>query len=358
MKRFVRLLTSALLAGALGGSVTAWGQETTPPADGTQTLPTTPVPVAPPGTVPAVVPQTPVLGQPLAPYPSPPPYPAPPPPGPPGFDPGPDGWGPYGRYSSPDGYFFDVELFFFDPVVKNHLTNTVTLPSGSSVTIGSYAAKLPWSVSPRFELGWRLPDSLGSFGLSYRFYVSQGSADADLNGLPANLTSRMNLNVFDFDYRTTPYTPWRQLQLSAHVGGRLAIFYYDSTIGSALEQQRESDYFVAAGPHFGGDMEYLLPFLPGVSLFGRADGAVVVGQIQQRFSASTGVESATDTFRRSESVQILHLEAGLGYTPPRFPNWHVVAGYQFEHWWYLGQIDPSRLQLNLQGAFVRSEVNW
>jgi hypothetical protein len=106
------------------------------------------------------------------------------------------------------------------------------------------------------------------------------------------------------------------------------------------------------------DLDYRFRQLPGLALFGRADGAVLVGQIQQRFHDLTMDEETIATFRRSESVPILHLEAGLTYTPPRLPNLHFTTGYQFENWWYLGQLDPSRLSLTVQGVFFRSEVSW
>ena len=59
---------------------------------------------------------------------------------------------------------------------------------------------LDWTVAPRFELGYRFPDSFGDFSASYRFLTSEGRGTA-INAFGAfDVRSRLDLNQLDLDY--------------------------------------------------------------------------------------------------------------------------------------------------------------
>ena len=108
-------------------------------------------------------------------------------------------------------------------------------------------------------------------------------------------------------------------------------------------------------------------FAPGLPLFGRLDGAVIIGQITQRFREELTVFDGvvlTDelTRRRSQAVPVLTVQAGLTYTPCSMPFLHFASGYQYEHWWFLGQLGlgsdgmlPStRGELGAHALFLRA----
>src|SRR5262249_25732060 len=142
--------------------------------------------------------------------------------------------------------------------------------------------KLPWTASPIFEVGYRLPDSLGFFAGNYRFVVAEGTETRTIDGMPFDLRTRLNLNQFDLDYGSSPYSPEPRYILVWRFGLRVADAFYDSRASNPALTQQGSNDFVGAGPHARLDLERQLPLVPGLSLFGRLDGAVLVGQIHQR----------------------------------------------------------------------------
>jgi hypothetical protein len=288
--------------------------------------------------------------------------------GPP-VDPGPNGWGPYGPPSAPEGYFAGVEFQWLKPVFRNHLNSDATLVLGDNLNVPS--AKLAWAAEPVFEVGYRLADSAGYFALNYRFLNSDGTQTLDVNGTPSALRSRVALNSGDLDYGTSPSEVFPRLDLGWRVGVRLADVFYDTRLNNdALSQQISNDFF-GAGPHGRMDVHYHINPVPGLSVFGRLDGAVLIGQINQHYrQAVTGadgtVSAAEQERRRTQAVPVFNTQLGLSYTPPSLPNLHLTTGYTFEYYWYLGQlgINPdatfpsSRGELGTQGWFLRAQVDF
>jgi hypothetical protein len=324
-------------------------------------LPATPVPVAPQAdTAPPLG-----LGPPLPP-PTQPAHVIPPPPTlPPPLDPGRDGWATYGCPSAPPTVFFDVELAFLGPAVKNRLFNTVARPdaSGTLDTVHAPSANLEWTVAPKFEVGFRLPDSAGAFVLGYRFIASEGTTTTTIDGVDLNVKSRLNVNVFDLDYATARYEFVPRWESQFRVGARLANFFYDSRIFDDFALQKTSNNYFGAGPHVTADLQRRIVVLPGLSFFSVVDGTVLIGQVRQRFteqltSAAGDVDTSEFTGRRNQAIPGLSLQAGLGYTPPSADYLHFRVGYQFERYWNLGRLDTSNLELTAQGVFVRGEVDF
>src|SRR5262249_49438394 len=132
-----------------------------------------------------------------------------------------------------------------------------------------------------------------------------------------------------------------------------------------------SNDFFGGGAHGRLDIERRIIPLPGLALFGRVDGAVVVGQIQQRFSTEftepdgTLVNSSL-TVRKTQAVPMLGFHVGLSYVPPICRNLKLTTGYQFEQIWYLGQLGingdgtqpSSRGELWSHGWFLRGQVDF
>ena len=72
------------------------------------------------------------------------------------------------------GWVADVEVDVNLPHVSDGIHDTVTLGGvKSQVAVGN--ARLDWTGSPLFQLGYRLPDGFGEFDLSYRFITSRGT---------------------------------------------------------------------------------------------------------------------------------------------------------------------------------------
>jgi hypothetical protein len=263
------------------------------------------------------------------------------------------------------GFYTTAELQVVHPWLSNGLVGAPVFPDGTSHTISPPASHLNWTVSPLLELGWRLNGNLGQFGLSYRFLDADGSQGLALpGGTSAQVHSRLAFTVIDFDYQAVPvlYGAWAVV---GRVGVRAGTAFFDSNQSATGDIQYDSNNFYGAGPHGRIDLYRQLGFLPGLSLFGRADGAVLVGETQQRFSEQLTAADGTLTSgnfnkRRTTSVPIINFQAGLSYTPPRLNNWHFTAGYIFEEWLDVGSIqhDPSHGRFNLNGVFTRLTVDF
>ncbi len=333
--------------------------------------PSAPVPIT---TLPPAVGPAPSLGQPVpfvAPAPATPLTYAPPPTmPPPSVDPGANGWGPYEPPSAPPGWFFDLQFELVYPVLKDRITNdTPVLPSGDQLHVPS--ANLNLTVSPTFEFGYRLPDSAGLFAGSYRFIASDGNASQGFDGNTVGVHTTLNLQVVDLDYGTTPFEVAPHWIISYRIGARVANIYFNSQIQSEPLSQQASNFFVGAGPHGRIDVERSVDFIKGLSLFGRLDGAVMIGQIKQNYREwdlqNDGTNQySTNQVRHSQSVPDLLLQIGLSWVPPIFTNVKFTTGYQFEDFWYLGQFgfnengtaSTSRGELWSHGWFLRGQVDF
>ncbi len=304
-----RPLTVGLFVAALGLAPSAFGQAGLPPAPVPalpapgQPLPPTlgpPQPAPSPGAPGYQLPGAAVT--PLAPLPlTPPPPPVTPPPPPPLYqphDPGPNGWGPYGC-ASPDGTFIvNAELQVLVPALKNRLTNTVTLPDGSAVTVAPPGASLRTTVSPEFEFGYRLPESVGEFLIGYRFLASDGTAN--LNDAPLNSTvkTRLNVNVLDFDYSSARYEPVPRWDMKWWLGVRYATAYFDNHQINGFQDIHDSNYFNGAGPHAALEVQRHIGPLPAFAVFAKVDGAVLIGPLRRSSTPSATRRRARPTRAR------------------------------------------------------------
>ena len=318
---------------------------------------------APPAPVPVQFPldpgpPPPVLGGP-APFPG-PSMPAPPP----LFarqDPGRSGW--VDAASGDAGPFFNFELGILKPSFKNQLSGSLIFSDGSTSTLQVPQADLAWNVAPRFEMGYRFADGFGDLSASYRFLISEGSNDAPTVFGASHIRSRLDLNQFDFDYTASRYSPGPFWDLTWRVGARLADVYFDSQQDLGFASLQSSNNFIGAGPHFGMDAERRFGLVPGLAAFGRIDGAVLVGQVHQKFHEDLAqgdgmVFSGDNSQQRTQSVPVLTMQAGFTFTPPRMDFVHFTAGYEFERWWNIGRINDSRGELTDQGVFLRGEFDY
>jgi hypothetical protein len=324
-----------------------------------QSLPSQPVPVAPPPTVtpgPATPPPT---GLTPPPAPSPPDSAAPPV----YCDPLPNHDALLDAPTAPPGWFVAAEVSFLKPHVNNSLTGAVSFGSLGADTVQLPGARLDWVGAPRFELGYRFADDCGAVLVSYRTLSTDGRADLlnfDAQG-DGFLRSRLDMDVFDFDYATPTFSPARNVDVRARVGVRLADVFFDSqAVGQVLEQ-RVSNHFIGAGPHAGLDLWYHCA-VPGLALFVRADGALPIGRVRQGFGETIlfddgSVIGSAATQSATRAVPTLNAQIGVGWHPLG-TRLRLSAGYEFEYWWDLGHAGASRAELFDHGGFFRAEFNF
>jgi hypothetical protein len=283
------------------------------------------------------------------------------------------------------GWFTDVQLAILKPHLRNDLTGAVVVgtngsnnaltgaPPGAD-TVALDAARLNWTVSPRFEVGYRLPSGFGEVALAYRFLSSEGTSRTMGTDTTALLKSRLNMNQLDLDYVSREWSLWPHWEMKWRVGLRLASVYFDSradepfdaaAAGSMVFEQRDSDSWRGAGPHAGVELSRKLDGAGQWSAFVRADFATMLGRQRQGFfevSTNTGPDGQPLTgatrVSGSQDVPIVHIEAGLTWQPYR--ELFVFLGYQFEQWWDVGRLnlEGSHGYFYDQGLVVQAQFNF
>lgn len=280
----------------------------------------------------------------------------------------------------PPGWLFDIDLDALHPHVKNQLNTGVPNPATGNIDqIGLPSAGLNWAISPKFELGYRLPSGFGEFLLSYRFLASDGSEPIEATDGPGRLSSLVDINQIDLDYACEEVSLWPNWDMRWRVGLRYAYVYFDSqsdesfaaaAAGSGVYEARTTDSFVGLGPHAGVDLSgRLCPC--GLSFVAKADFAMLFGRVRQQYFEHTttlgadgqplaGYVSDSD----SVGVPVLTLQAGLGWKPPSYPRANFFVGYLYEYWWEVGLLNNINNlggtfgEISDQGFVLRAEFNF
>src|SRR5262249_8881212 len=98
----------------------------------------------------------------------------------------------------PVGWFAGLDLGILTGHVTNQLMTAVQNPAtGNADQVGIPSAGLNWTVSPRVEVGYRLPSAFGEFALSYRGLATQGSQSVEGTDVPTRLSSHLDINQID-----------------------------------------------------------------------------------------------------------------------------------------------------------------
>lgn len=333
-----------------------------------QDLPPAPVPVTG-GPPPALESSPPLPPGHFAPVLPPTPVPPPPPPAPPACAPYEDNNGPLlvgdPLLDRPDfpppGWFFAAEIDLVGAHIKNRLTASVAFDTFTD-QVHLPTAQLDGAGAPLLEIGCRLPQGFGEFLLSYRSVVTEG-----IDGIPIYdvlgdgiLKSRLNVNVINLDYSSREFSLGGHWDMKWKVGVKLASIYFDSEAVGLFMEQRTSNDFRGIGPHVGLDLRRWLDS-PGVALFARVEGASLVGQVRQSFEETFTFDDgsmigAATLQEKTQAVPYLNVQVGVGWTLSSNHHWlRFATGYEFEQWWYLGQINDSKAELTVQGVFFRGE---
>src|SRR5262249_22354765 len=135
------------------------------------------------------------------------------------------------------GWFAAVDLDLVGPHVKNRLTSTVV--AGLTLqTVQLPGAELDWTVAPRIEVGYRLPEGFGEILLGYRFLNSDGTdtiAGFDAAGAGA-LKTRLSLSIWSLDYASNEFSLQPCLNMRWKVGVQLGSAFFDNQATGQLMQ--------------------------------------------------------------------------------------------------------------------------
>ena len=267
------------------------------------------------------------------------------------------------------GWFVEAEVDPSTAHVKNHLTNTVQV-GASTPTVQTAGTPLDWTVSPRFDLGYRLPSGFGEFVFGYRFLATTGTGIGAGPDGPATIKSRLDMQVADLDYASREFSLWPYCDMKWRTGLRLASVFFDSRVdetpgeaagGSGILESRTSNTYTGVGPHAGVELGHRLGF-SGLSLVGGGDAATLLGRIRQGFFEDTTTLGDGQTrVSGSQAVPIVNACLGFEWQPPAWHDAHFFAGYQYEYWWNVGRLSStsnSRGELSDQGIVLRAEFNF
>lgn len=266
----------------------------------------------------------------------------------------------------PPGWFTSLDIGFVKPHLKNRLTEEVTIDGVGTDVVRLPSASLGWTVSPRFEFGYRFPQGFGEVVLAYQFLTSEGSTvlpDFDFAGIDGFLKSRLNMNVVDLDYASREYALNTYWDMKWRVGVRVATVFFDSQASGLFLEGRTSNHFVGAGPRAGLELWRCLP-VAGLSLFGKVDGSAVLGRIRQSFEETVLVApdfavGGSTVDHGSQAVPVVRVQAGLGWTPALEGHWlRFALGYEYEQWWFVGRLEDSAADLTLNGFFFRMDYRY
>jgi len=265
---------------------------------------------------------------------------------------------------APSGLFGALESDIVGVHFKNRLTAPVDF-NAMTDTVHVPGAVLDWTGAPRLELGYRFPQGLGEFLVSYRLLATEGTGSIphfDVGDTDGFLKSRLNMNVIDFDYASYENSLSPCWDMKWKVGVRWASVYYDSRVEGPFLFQAVKNDFLGAGPHLGVDLRGHTPMLVGLEVFARLESAAIIGNIRQRFDESVAVNdvvliSGQTDVRHTQVAPVVNFQAGLSWAP-NGSRLRFSGGYELEYWWYLGHAGDSRAELSDQGVFLRAEFHY
>lgn len=273
------------------------------------------------------------------------------------------------------GWLADVDLGISVPHVKNKLTDTVQVGTAVPSTVALPSAPLNWTVAPREEFGYRMPDGFGAISISYRFMATDGTQTGPGPDATALLSSRFEMNIVDLDYSSQELSIWPPWIMKWRVGLRGGDLFFASSdqepfaaaaAGSMVFAQSEKNNFWGIGPHAGLELDRRWPD-SGFAFITRFEGATLLGRIHQDFMeqftiAGSGGQLLVGQTHESGSQNVPTAQAfvGLGWTPPSRPCLHFEVGYQYEYWWNVGRLNSTSSlgEVSDQGVLLRAELNY
>jgi hypothetical protein len=277
------------------------------------------------------------------------------------------------------GFFASAEAQALVPHIYHDIVNLAPVRGGTAGTVAVPVSGFDWTVSPRVEIGYRLPSGFGEFLLNYQFIHSSGSGGSPLGpDGPAAVTSKFEFNLADFDYASREFTPWEHWGMKWRFGLRTLQMYYRTTLsqspaaaaaGSGVLQEQGYNAYHGYGGHIAVELDREFNRqLPGLSLVGKLDVGNTFGFIHQSVSryATDGSNSAGVYRFDQESPSILS-QLGLNYRPAG-SRIELYVGGSYGYWWNVGKNNNVALDsigkgnakgdLSLTGVNVRATWNY
>jgi len=268
------------------------------------------------------------------------------------------------------GWVGSMEVSLIGPHVENRLSDTVTRASGATDTVHLPTAQLGFQAMPKVEIGYRCGQAAGELILSWRSLTADASQLFSPAQLPAfaptgaAVRSRLDLQVFDLDYASHEPLTVFGVDMKWRAGLQGMIYYSDSQAANDVLFQHTTDDLWAVGPH--ALVDFRRPIRDtGLDLFGRVEGAIPFGRIQQRFVETVTMGGKMDSGETDQHIEAqlttITFQAGVSWTPPWSQRFHVTAGYLCEFFLYLGTTGTPPAppeNLWLQGGFLRAEWNY
>jgi hypothetical protein len=286
-------------------------------------------------------------------------------------------------YAAQPGFFANIET----NVLFLHLHNQLGATVPNSLTGGADMVKfggnrLDLAVSPRFEVGYRIPDNWGAVSFGYGFLASQGSQQLitgldDVIQAPGETANRLVYNMWDITYSSREFSLDPHWNLRTGVGARLLYLYFDSHLrfidpgtnpGTVLTQS-ETNYVQCYGFWAWLDVERQFG-CSGFSAFLRWELTDFFARTGQNYGETVagnpgqGAQPFLSRFTGSVGPSILREVVGLSYTVPQWNHSRLMLGYQYEQFFQIGRLSPTagvpdtRGQLDAHGLFLRAELNF
>ena len=283
------------------------------------------------------------------------------------------------------GWLFDVEVGIPGEPRLNHVGQTDLSACRIRFRCRRERAdgRLDWTVSPRFELGYRLPSGFGEVDVAYRFLSAQGTRLDRRTRWPAPdataaLRSHLDINVGDLDYasrETSLGACWRHEMAHRPAVPRTCFSIRRPTsrsqaaapAGSGIFERSISNNFWGIGPHAALELNTAAePVGPGM---GRPVGRRTAlrrgpSNDSPRYRPA-GLERLVTDLGNPQQVPMLSGFLGLDWRPPCRPNLDVLLGYTAEYWWNVGRLsDPdiynghSAGEMGSHGPVLRLEYNY
>jgi hypothetical protein len=251
------------------------------------------------------------------------------------------------------GFVADFEVQTLVPHIYHDVVNTTSVGSNAAGTLAVPVTGYDWAVSPRIEIGYRLPSGFGEFLINYQYIRTYGSGTSDLgpDGF-GNVNDKFEFNLADFDYATREFTPWQHWGMKWRFGLRSLQTFYRSGIiepleeavaGSHVYQEQGYNAYHGYGAHVAVELDRdFYNWVPGLSLVTKVDFGNTFGFIHQSVSQLT-TDGSYDVgaFRADQASQSLYGQLGLNYHASSRLDFY--AGGSYGYWWNLGKFNNVAL---------------
>jgi hypothetical protein len=276
------------------------------------------------------------------------------------------------------GWFYNVQIGVIRPHVVNEQNNfdhPIMTRSGKTANLQLGNASMSETISPRIELGYRLPSGFGQLSVADRFFTSSGTGPYNTSSGTGTRSSILSVNYTDFDYGSWEYTPWKNWSMMWVAGvrqeetfnrTRVSLPFAQAAAGRGIYAAQSSNATAGAGMHFAVLLQRKFAD-SGFSLINRFDVGDTFSQVHQYFSANFTTSNANG---RPEAgfvkeavwmqIPMVNYIVGIGYQPPSHPNVRLFAGYMLDAWWNVMRRTGTSSNGNFtdQGAILGAGINY